>query len=297
MKRGLTIGLDIGGTKIQSGLVTANGRIVARYRAATPTKGGAKALMTEIEKALVEVWTPRVKSIGIGIAGLVDAKKGVFLGGPNLPPSFRNIPLAARLKRRYKVPVRVDNDARCFTLGEARFGAAKGQKNVIGLTIGTGIGGGLVMNGQIIRGRDNSAGEVGHLTLDLCSPCVCGCGQSGHLEALASGTAIAGYYRQLTGRRIPAREVEERSRRGEKAAAKAVETAGAWLGLGIANLALVLDPDMIVIGGGASRSRLLWPALRRTFRGSVLYPRLRTIPIVRAELGDDANLVGAASLA
>ncbi len=297
MKKDLTIGVDIGGTKIQAGLVTKNGRILARIRTATNRKAGAKAFIKDIERAIEAVWSPGVSGIGVGIAGLVDAKNGIFLGGPNLPGSLRGLRLAAALKRRFRVPVGVDNDARCFTLGEARFGSAKGKNNVIGLTIGTGIGGGLVVNGQVIRGRDNSAGEIGHMTLCGEQSFICGCGRPGHLEALASGTGLSELYRRLTGRKLTAKEIDERSRRGEKAAVKAAETAGGWLGLGLANLALVLDPDIMVIGGGASRTRLLWPALRRSFRQAVIYPELRRLPIVPAALGDDANLVGAALLA
>ncbi len=296
MKRDLTIGVDIGGTKTQTGLVSANGRILKRERILTRKRGSADDFVDDLTRAIKAVWSPRVRSIGVGIAGLVDTKNGIFISGPNLPTSLKNLPLAARLKRRFKVPVRVDNDARCFTLGETRFGSAKGRSNVVALTIGTGIGGGLVVNGQVHRGHDNSAGEVGHMTLGD-TAFICGCGRPGHLEALASGTAISERYRRLTGRKLPARDIDERSRRGDRAAVKAVEEAGRWLGLGIANLALTLDPDVVVIGGGAGRTKLLWPALRRSYRRAVLYPKLRNLPIVPAKLGDDASLVGAAQLA
>jgi len=295
MTKKYAIGVDVGGTKIQTALILGH-RVLKRFRVPTEAKRGKKVILSNIARAIKEVRAPGVGFIGVGIAGLVDHKKGVFREGPNFPRSFRQIPLARWLTAKFGVPARVDNDVRCFTLGETRFGAAKGRLNVVGLTIGTGIGGGIVLKGRVYRGRDNAAGEIGHAIVDIGSKERCGCGRLGHFEALAAGPAIMKLFFDRTGKRLLATDIEKLAKKGDRVAARTLAEASRLLGIGAASIAQILNPDIIVIGGGVSRVRSLWPGLIRTFKQNVTFPVLRSTPIVMAKLGDDANVLGAALL-
>jgi glucokinase len=295
MKKNLLIGVDIGGSKIQAGLIS-NGKVLKRMRTATEAKKGECAVLANIAKCLDAVWDKRVKAIGIGFAGLVDFRKGVVLSGPNFSRSFRNVRLASWLRRKYGVPAAIDNDVHCFTLGEARFGAGRGHRNVVGITLGTGIGGALFLDGRLYRGRNNAAGEVGHMTIASKTGSHCGCGRPDHFEALAAGPAQSASFFRLTGKKLLPTQIEALAKAGNKKALRNIDEAGLWLGVGVANIIQNIDPDIIVIGGGISRNKLLWPPMRRSIRSNVIYPPLRSTPVVPALLGDDANLIGAALL-
>ncbi|MFA6604361.1 MAG: ROK family protein [Patescibacteria group bacterium] len=295
MAKKYAIGVDIGGTKIQAALILGH-RVIKRFRVPTEAKRGREVILSNIARAIKEVWTPKVGFIGIGIAGLVNHEKGVFVEGPNFPRSFRQIPLARLIKAKFGVPARVDNDVRCFTLGETLFGAAKSRLNVIGLTIGTGIGGGIVLAGRVYRGRDNAAGELGHTIVDLSSKASCSCGRVGHFEALAAGPAIMNLFKKRTSKWLLATDIEKLAKKGDHVAAQTLTEASERLGIGVASIVQALNPDIVVIGGGVSRVRSLWPNLIRTFKKSVTFPILRSTPIVPARLGDDANVIGAALL-
>jgi glucokinase len=296
MRSNLLIGIDIGGTKIQAGLVNSAGKVLTKFRALTEATKGKEVILANIDKCLKAVWRPGVRAIGVGFAGLIDFRKGVITGGPNFPRSFRNVPLAAWLRRKYGVTAAVDNDVHCFTLGEARFGAGRGHDNIVGVTLGTGIGGALVIGGRLYRGRNNAAGEVGHMTVAGENKARCGCGHAGHFEALAAGPAQSAAFLRLTGKRLLPTEIEALAKAGDKKALRNIEAAGRWLGIGLANIIQVVDPDIIIVGGGISRNKLLWPPMRRSMRANVIYPSLRLTPVVPAMLGDDANIIGAALL-
>ena len=207
MKGNAIIGIDVGGTKIRAGLVAPHGKVVKRVTIPTEAGKGSKTVLRNIVSVAERVWRNDVRGIGIGLAGIVDRKKGVFLQGQNLPRSFRNVPIGRLLEKRFKVPITVDNDVHCFTLAEATLGAGKRFSHVVGLMFGTGIGGGIVVDGRLFRGRDNAAGEFGHTVIDAGSPYACGCGRKGHFEAMASGTGMSNIYRRLTGKKIEPYEV------------------------------------------------------------------------------------------
>jgi glucokinase len=287
MLKNLIIGLDVGGTKIHAGLVTRQGKILKRAKILTQASKGRAAILKNIEAAVRGVWHKDVVAIGVGLAGSVDHKRGIFLQGPNLSRSFRSVPIAALLKKRFKVPVSADNDVHCFALGEARFGAGKRRASVVGITLGTGIGGGIVMDGKLYRGKGNTAGEVGHMVIAK---------NGDDFERLASGTAMSRMYKEKTGKRVDALTVEKLALKGDRAAKEVLATMREALAVSIANLLDVLDPDIIVIGGGISRVKALWPRLARSVGSRVVYPALAKTPVVRAKLGDDANILGAALL-
>lgn len=286
------IALDVGGTKISAALVTPDGKIIKRARLATEATRGKAVVLANIIKAVETVWDPSAKAIGVGIAGHTDHKKGIYLTGPNLPKGLRNVALAALLRKHFKKPVSLDNDVHCFTLGESKFGKGKRFSTVVGLTLGTGIGGGIVINGQIYRGRNNAAGEIGHTILSLSSDIHCSCGKTGHFEAFGSGTAMSRLYRGERG--LSPMDVENLYKSGDKEAKRVFSVMSDAIGAGIANVIHVLNPDIVVVGGGLAKVDNLWKPVEKSVKNHLTYPQLKSTPIVRSTLGGDANLLGAA---
>lgn len=291
------IGLDVGGTKIAAGAVDGHGKVIKKITLPTEASRGKKIILKNILAAASKVWLPGTSAIGVAMAGQCDFKNGIFISGPNFPKDFRNIKIEKFLKENFRVPVYLDNDARAFTLAETTFGAGRGFKNVIGVTFGTGIGGGIVIDGKILRGKNNTAGELGHMMLDTSSLYRCGCGQFGHFEATSSGTALENFYKKLSGKFLSGQEIAKKLLTGEKNAKQAVAQLSKYLGLGLANLAQLLNPDLIIIGGGASITPTLWPAALREFKKGVIYKSLQKTKITKAKLGADAGIIGAALLA
>jgi glucokinase len=288
------IAIDAGGTKISAALVSPKGKILKKFKIPTEASKGKEAVMANLVKSIESVWQKDVKAIGIGMAGLIDAKKGIFRAGPNFPTNFRDVPLAALLKKRFKKPVFLDNDVHCFTLAEAKFGAAKRKSSVIGITLGTGIGGGIVVDGTLYRGRDNAAGEIGHTTIGLGSKAICGCGKPGHFEAYASGSAMSRLYKDITGKSVEPLEVEKAANNGDVEAKNVFDIMSTGLAEGLANIIHLLNPDIVVVGGGLAHVDILWKPAMNKLPECIIFPELRNTPVVRSVLGGDANLLGAA---
>ncbi|MFH0805180.1 MAG: ROK family protein, partial [Patescibacteria group bacterium] len=209
----LTLGVDIGGTKVLAGLVDRRLRIVREIR--TPLDSRMRAtVLRSIEAGIAPLMTRQVRAIGIGTTGLVNTRRGIVSATSNMPRSWRRVPLRSILSRRFRVPVFVDNDAHCFALAEAVVGLGRRYHTVLGLTIGTGVGVGLVVDGRLYRGGWNAT-EFGHTTVSAGSE-RCGCGMRGHLESIVSGPAMAHAYRRLANRRCTPREVEALANRGDR---------------------------------------------------------------------------------
>ncbi len=291
------IGLDVGGTKIAAGAVDNQGRIFKKIITPTDANRGKKIILKNILWAASKVWLPGLRAIGIGMAGQCNFQTGVFVSGPNFPKNFKNIAISKILEKNFRVPVYLDNDARAFTLAELIFGAGRGYKNIVGLTIGTGIGGGIVVDGKILRGKNNTAGEVGHMMIDTSSPFRCGCGKIGHFEAASSGTALENLYKRLVSKKLPGPEIVAKARNGDKKASQAIAILAQNLALGLANIAHLLDPEVIVIGGGLSNIPSLWLPTLRNFKKLVIFKSLKNTKIVKSKLGDKAGIIGAALLA
>lgn len=308
----LAVGIDIGGTKIAAGVVDEDGRVVARTRRETPTTE-AEAVLDAIADITESFRADHpVKAVGIGAAGFVDASQSTVLFAPHL--AWRHEPLRDRVSRRTGLPVMVDNDANTSGWAEWRFGAAQNEPDLVLITLGTGIGGALVIDGQPYRGHFGIAGEFGHMQV-VPSGHPCECGNQGCWEQYASGRVIT---RRATaaveaGEPIGARltelagpdvtvdgsHVTRLALGGDPEAAAWIADVGDWLGVGMANLAAALDPGIFVIGGGASDARelLLGPAraaYSRTLTGRGYRSEAR---IVRAHLGPEAGLIGAADMA
>ncbi len=295
MKASPIIGVDVGGTKIRAGLVHG-GKVVSSIRVETQAKRGKATVLKNIFDAIGKVIVPEAKAIGLGMAGIVDHGKGTYLRGPNFPKSFRNVPISSMVEKKFGRPAMVDNDVHCFTLAEAKVGAGKGYENVVGITFGTGIGGGIVIGGKVYRGRDNAAGEIGHTVIAYGSDVVCGCGRNAHFEAYASGSAMSRLYRRTAGKSVDALEVERAAMSGDRKAKEVLDVMADALAVGLANVIHAFNPDVIVTGGGLSAVKVLWKPVLGKLKGMLVFPQLAGTPIVRSTLGGDANVIGATLL-
>lgn len=291
------VGVDLGGTKISSGLVHRPGSISLLRRVATPNRkgGGAgpilSALEREIKRVLDSQQASGVNRVGIGVAGQLAKDKRTVSFSPNLP-SICRFPLVQALEDSLGVAVTLENDARCFTIAQATLGAAKGFSRVLGVTLGTGVGGGFYADGHIHDGSHCCAGEIGHTLVDYSGE-KCGCGSHGCLEQYASGTAISRLSRKMLGKKIDASELALLARRGQAGPKRVFESAGSFLGAGLASAANLLDPQVIVLGGSVSNSMdLFGPSMRKEFRLRALGP-VKQVPILKAKL-KEPGVVGAA---
>jgi len=288
------IGVDVGATKIAAGLIL-NGKIIKRALVPTQAKKGKTQTVKNIAKAIKAVYTPKVKGIGIGIAGQINSQKGLVVSSPNFPKNFKNVPLAKFIQATFKKPVLIDNDANCFTLGEAVYGAGKRYKNLVGLTLGTGVGGGIVINKKIYAGKDGLTAEIGHTTI-VKDGLKCSCGQTGHLETYTCGPAITNFYKKLSGQKKNPFAVKALAKKGEKNALKVFKIMAEYLAIGLANIINTFNPEIIILGGGLSRVDILTKPAIELAKKKVVYPALKTTKIVTSKLKEDAAMLGASAL-
>ena len=313
MSRALAIGVDAGGTKVEGLVVDVgdHGTILARRVVPTPATDAEASVHTIVAVARdLMADHAGARALGVGAAGMVDLR-GVMRFAPNI--AWREFPLAERIGRAVGLPTLVDNDANVAAWGEFRFGAGEGSQDMLLVTVGTGIGGGIVAGGRLFRGAHGFAAEIGHIIVEPGGP-LCGCGNLGCWEQVASGRAIdrlgreaarefpRGRLAELAGgdpERVTGPVVTKAARDGDAVATRILAQVGKRLGEGIAGLVNILDPDIVVVGGGAIEAEdlLLEPA-RQAFADSVEAPEHRPkVPIVAAALGNGAGAVGAADLA
>lgn len=311
------VAVDLGGTKILTAVVSEQGKIAAQHRADTPQTGVdavVDAIANTVRAALRDADIPdgKVVGVGIGAPGPLNPESGIVFDAPNLA-GWRDVPLKAKLEARLLMPVYVEHDATAAALGEWWLGAGRGVHDMIYLTIGTGIGGGIIIGDRLVHGVSGTAGEVGHMTIDVNGP-PCPCGRStGCLEVLAAGPAIARMAREAiaAGRRtailtraggrpdeVSAGHVEAAAREGDRVAIEIFTRAATYIGIGVANLLNLLNPARVIIGGGVSKAGdLLFDTVRRVARQRAFERPGQDASIVPAELGDDAGPVGVAAVA
>lgn len=316
----VVIALDLGGTRVRVARVGADWAVHDRRELPTPVDDGPDAIVAACIGQIRAVLDqgrrrgrPAPVAIGISAPGPIDPRAGVILDPPNLGPGFRDIDLAPRVAAAIGLPTVLDRDTQAAALAESIVGAAKTTPDFVYLTVSTGIGGAIMSGGRLLRGPDGTAGELGHLVIDLDGP-PCGCGARGHLEAIASGTGMgrlavaearagrsAWMARRLEERkdgRLTGRDVADAEEAGDAAAAAIVNRAREAFAAACVTIADVFDPDLIVVGGGiadAQGDRLLGPAQRAVSELAFRAPARRTL-VVSARLGDDVGLVGAAAL-
>ncbi len=317
MGKGLVLGVDIGGTKVAVGLVDHAGKILTHARKPMVTNAGAAGALRAVTDAIdilasASTAEGRLRSIGICAPGPLDPKAGVVLNPPNLP-CWRNFPLAEEVAKHYHLPVKLDNDANAAALAETIWGAARGFHYVFYATIGTGIGTGIVFDGKIYHGHTGAAGEGGHISIDYRGP-VCGCGKHGCIEILAAGPAIGARARaKISAAPSRASSILDLAHQdvatvtsemvGQAYAAgdplarevlhETVELLTAWLG----NIVDLLDPDVLVMGGGvAAMLKPFFDEIKTRLPDWCVNPRASEIPLVMAHYGADAGIAGGAAL-
>ncbi|HMC06290.1 MAG TPA: ROK family protein [Solirubrobacterales bacterium] len=305
------IGVDLGGTKMLVGVVDSERRV--GYRASAASAGLSRdELLATLERELraaIEA-RPDVQAAGLGIPCTIDRRRGVAVIAVNL--DLADVPVGELMSERVGLPVFVDNDANAAILAEHRFGAAHGTRNAVMLTIGTGIGGGLVIDGRVYRGSSGAGAELGHIVIDAEGPrCQGNCPNRGCVEALASGTAIAregiaaaqrapdsALGRALAqGEEVDGRRVTDAALAGDATARDVLQLIGRRIGVALSSLANAFDPDVIVLGGGASRAGDLLTGPARAELAARALPPMNRTPVTAAELGPDAGMIGAATMA
>ena len=313
----LILGIDLGGTKILTAVVNTQGEMLSRDHSITPAREGQQAVVRSIFESVgrvldqAHIATADLVAIGLGAPGLSNPETGILFTSPNLP-GWKDVPLRDIIEKELGKKVFLINDANAAAVGELYFGAGRGARNFIYITVSTGIGGGIIIDGKIYTGSVGMAGELGHMVIDDEGP-LCNCGNRGCWETLASGTALAREARhkikdgvassilQLAGgdlEKINAEAIHKAARTGDNLATELIAKTAYYLGVGLANLINIFNPEVIVIGGGVSNigDMLLEPAFeeagRRAFK-----PSYQAVRFARAELGRNSGVLGAAAYA
>lgn len=309
-----SIGVDVGGTKVLGGVVNEHGTVLAHARRDTPRQGGTALTQAIADVALELMRDYEVESVGISAAGFVSSDRKTMLATPNIA-GWNGVNLDKELGALIGLPLVIENDANAAAWGEARFGAGVNERHLMMLTIGTGIGGGVVVNGQLYRGAFGIAAEFGHMRV-VPDGHLCGCGARGCFEQYASGNALLRHAREAinaspevarnllalgdgTVAGLTGKHITDAARHGDAVALAAFNTTAQWLGAGIASLSVVLDPACVVIGGGVidAGEILLAPTRAAVERNMPFAGKHPSPRIIAAELGNEAGLVGAADLA
>lgn len=304
----LIVAVDIGGTQMRAACYTQD-KLKPVKQKKIPTRASEPGGLDRLISVIEDVWpkNEEVAAIGLGSPGPLDPHTGYLLAPPN-NPEWHNFPLAPSVENHFGTQTYLDNDANLAGLAEYRFGAGKGHHHVLYITVSTGIGAGVIVADRLLQGYHGLAAELGHVIIDPDGP-PCSCGYSGHLEAFSSGPAIVKYVlgeleegtRSVLKRdeKMTARDVSEAAIQGDALAIKAYQRAGEYLGIGVASFLHAFDPSIVVFGGGVSQvGSLLFDPFNESLKKRVFHPRyLEGLVISRAELGDDAGLLGARALA
>ncbi|MEH7307886.1 ROK family protein [Neobacillus drentensis] len=306
----LAIGLDIGGTKILTALVSKDGEVVSKLQC--DTKGGNELIGDQIMDAILalleeaEIEMKRIKGIGIATAGVIDSKKKEIIYASNL--NLANFPIGNLLEKKLGLPVQLYNDANAAAVGEWMWGGGKGKSNLIYITVSTGIGAGIISNNSLLTGGHDSAGEFGHISINLSGP-PCPCGNKGCLENYASGTAISkiarerlengaeSHYFSAKNSNLTAVDIFRAAKMGDSFSIGFLEEIGEYLGLGIINLIHLFNTEAVILGGGVmNESELLLPSIRRTVQKHGITSMVEQVNIEKSKLGNYACVVGATGL-
>lgn len=307
------IGIDVGGTNVKIALVDDKGSILYSNSVPTRAEMGYEYTVNNIKQAIRDLMSEtkvtNIEGIGFDFPGQIDYKNGIVRLAPNIP-GWVNIPIAKIIEDEFKIPTRIDNDVHCAALGELNFGAGKGCENFICMTVGTGIGSGIIINGKLVRGASNAAGELGHIKLQMHEGPLCGCGDHGCLEAFASGPSIVAMAEEyiLGGKSTKFRElasggeitpfiVAEAAKQGDPVARRIFARIGEYIGFGLSSVVNLLNPEKIIIGGGvADAGDILLDPIKETIKKRAMVVAGSAVEIVPAKLGNTAGVIGASLL-
>ena len=309
----MKIGIDVGGTNVKIALVDGNGNIAYSNTAPTHAEMGLNYTIENIKQAIRDLITEsrveNLEGIGFDFPGQIDYKNGVVKLAPNIP-GWVDIPIAKIIEDEFHVPVKIDNDVHCAALGELKYGAGQGCENFICMTVGTGIGSGIVLDGKLIRGATNVAGELGHIKLSMHDGELCGCGDYGCLEAYASGPSIVKmaqdyimggkstkYKEMAAGGEITPYIVSEAAKQGDPVAQRIFTKTGEYIGFGLVSVINLLNPEKVIIGGGvAGAGDILFDPIRKVIKERAMKVAGSAVEIVPAKLGNNAGVIGASLL-
>jgi glucokinase len=284
------IGVDVGGTKILAGVVERDGTVVRHREYPTPLES-EQALLDGLEAAVNELRDESVSAVCFGVPSRIDQRSGVAIGSVNIP--LVDVPLRDVMRGRLGLPVEIENDANAATIAEWTAGAGRGTDDMIMLTLGTGVGGGLILGGQPYRGSIGAGAELGHIVI-VHDGEPCSCGGRGHLESYVSGTGAERLARETFGPAVDAHRLVRLANEGDRTAIELLTEIGRKLGSGLGSLVNTFDPELIVIGGGfAAAGELLLAPAREVLAREALKPMRDSVRIVRAELGTSAGMIGA----
>ena len=307
------IGIDVGGTNVKIALVNDKGNILYSNSVPTRAEMGYEYTVNNIKQAIrdliTETGVTNIDGIGFDFPGQIDYKNGIVRLAPNIP-GWVNIPIAKIIEDEFKIPTRIDNDVHCAALGELKFGAGQDCENFICMTVGTGIGSGIVINGKLVRGASNAAGELGHIKLQMHEGPLCGCGDYGCLEAFASGPSIVAMaeeyisggkstkFREMaSGGEITPYIVAEAAKLGDPVAKRIFTKVGEYIGFGLASVVNLLNPEKIIIGGGvADAGDILIEPIKDTIKKRAMVVAGSAVEIVPAKLANTAGVIGASLL-
>ena len=296
MNEQTVIGVDVGGTKILAGVIDAGGNVLERVQIASPT-ASTDELLGGLDQVVDELLGPEIAAIGFGIPSSIDQRSGMVLGTVNLP--LQGLCFRQRMRERFELPVGIDNDANVAAIAEWKVGAGRGSNDLVMLTLGTGVGGGLILGGKPYRGSVGAGAELGHMViLQDGLPCYGNCTGHGHLEALTSGHAATLAARKALGPNVDARKLVELGRAGDEQALALLHAIGESLGAAFGSFVNIFNPELIVVGGGfaAAGELILAPARERMALESL--PNMAELTrVVLAELGPDAGMIGAGFVA
>jgi len=294
------VGVDVGGTNIKLGVVGPSGKVIARNSFATKPYALSRiklisALSREIQASIITAGLSKkqIAGVGIGLPGLVDYEKGIVRFLPNIP-GWRGVHLRSILQKRVKLPVFVDNDVKVITLAESKFGAGRGVRNLVCLTLGTGVGAALILNGQLYRGEDNAAGELGHMPLNEHGP-KCNCGGFGCFETYVGNRALFALASRMMGTPgMTTQKMFALAKKGNKKALLFWKTAAGHIGNGLVGIVNLLNPRLIIIGGGISNNeKFLFKIISDTIVSRAMSLQGSAFKIKRAKFKDDAGIIGA----
>ena len=289
--------MDLGGTKILAGVVARDGTVVRRHERATP-QDSQEHVLAELEAVVAELLDDSVGGVGFGVPSPIDQERGVVVRCVNVP--LENAPLRDRMHERFGIPVGLDNDANAAAIGEWRAGAGRGEDDVVMITLGTGVGGGVISGGKAFRGRNGAGAELGHVVIVHDGrPCQGACTGHGHLEAYVSGTSATEAARESFGPSADAHRLVRLANEGDEKAKELLDEIAGYLGSGLGSFINVFGPRIVILGGGfgvAAYEYLLGPA-EEVVRREALEPMRSTVRLAKAELGTAAGLIGAAYVA
>ncbi|MBU3229215.1 ROK family protein [Clostridium algidicarnis] len=305
------IGIDLGGTKIAGVITDLKGNIIKESIIKTMAEYGDKAIVLRIINLIEDLIVSSgktledIRAVGIGSPGPLDPKRGIIITTPNLP--FENFDIITPIKEKFNVPVFLDNDANVAAIGEHTLGAGKNTKNMVYITVSTGIGGGAIINGKIYRGNTFNALEIGHMTLLPDGP-KCNCGNYGCFEALASGTAISKRAKEAveSGRdtsllnyfKITSYEVFKEAEKGDSVSMHIIDSSLEYLGIGIANIITLFDPEVIILGGGVMKAgQIIFDRIKEVVDQRCFKNMASACKIVPSALGEKSGVIGAIALA